>query len=55
MQPNQELQKPFFAQFLESQASNAQPLTSIVTGRIVDHPGDVTQKFPSDNDEEWDF
>ncbi len=51
----QELQKPFFAQFLESQANKAHLLPPIITGKLVDDPGNVTQKFPSDNDEEWEF
>lgn len=54
MQPNQEVQKPFFAQFLESQANNAQLFPPIITGKLIDSPGNVTQKFPSDNDEEWE-
>ena len=53
MQPNQEVQKPFFAQFLESQA-NKESLFPIITGKLIDSPGNVTQKFPSDNDEEWE-
>jgi hypothetical protein len=56
MQPKQEVQKPFFAQFLESQQANKEQLfPPIITGKLADSPGDVTQKFPSDNDEEWEF
>lgn len=57
MQPNKELQTPFFAQFLESHASeknqqNAWP----GTGKLIDAPGgDVTMKVPSDDDEEGDI
>jgi hypothetical protein len=55
MQPNNQVQKPFFAQFLESQANVTEQQNSWEgTGKLIDAPGgDVTQKFPSDNDEEW--
>lgn len=56
MQPNQEVQKPFFARFLESQANTKEQLfPPIITGKLADSPGDVTQKFPSDNDEEGEL
>jgi len=57
MQSNQQVQKPFFAQFLESQANESQAANTWQgTGKLIDAPGgDVTQKFPSDGDEEWDI
>jgi hypothetical protein len=56
MQPNQEVQKPFFARFLESQANKKEHLfPPIITGKLADSPGDVTQKFPSDDDEEGEM
>ena len=56
MQPNQEVQKPFFAQFLESQGTNkGQQFWPILTGKLVDSPGNETQKYPSDGDEEGEI
>ncbi|HEU4553589.1 MAG TPA: microviridin/marinostatin family tricyclic proteinase inhibitor [Chitinophaga sp.] len=53
MQPNNQVQKPFFAQFLEAQ--NQQPGFIPITGKLVDGPGDVTMKYPSDSDEEGEL
>jgi len=55
MQPNNQVQKPFFAQFLEAQAENQQAGFLPVTGKLVDGPGDVTLKYPSDSDESVDL
>ena len=55
-----EKNKPFFANFLESQHANKQgtsensipwPLPYPITDKLRDHL-DQTQKFPSDGDEE---
>jgi hypothetical protein len=54
MQPNQEVQKPFFAQFLESQSNKEQQFLPIITGKLLDDPGHETQKYPSDSDEGWE-
>lgn len=56
MKPNEQVLKPFFAQFLESQTKaedekNRQG-SGIWTSKLADAP-DQTQKYPSDGDEEW--
>ncbi|HEU4553588.1 MAG TPA: microviridin/marinostatin family tricyclic proteinase inhibitor [Chitinophaga sp.] len=47
MQPNTQIQKPFFAQFLESQAPQQEN-----EGPVQTAENKMTLKFPSDNDEE---
>ena len=49
MQPNNQVQKPFFAKFLESQA-NAQATTAQEAGLTAEQAKSLTTKFPSDND-----
>lgn len=60
MKQNQEMQKPFFARFLESQQSHREgtsinsipwPLPWPITDKLRDHL-DETQKYPSDGDED---
>jgi len=57
MKPNEQVLKPFFAQFLETQmkteeAKNRQSIENNWTSKLADAP-DQTQKYPSDGDEEW--
>ncbi|RPD39833.1 microviridin/marinostatin family tricyclic proteinase inhibitor [Chitinophaga barathri] len=57
MKPNEQVLKPFFAQFLESQQKNALPKQHQATennwtSKLSDVP-DQTHKYPSDGDEEW--
>ena len=57
MKPNEQVLKPFFAQFLETQASREEvkkhlSAESNWTSKLADAP-DQTQKYPSDGDEEW--
>ena len=47
----QELQKPFFAQFLEGQFSETAANSEYTTSVVKDM--DETHKFPSDSDEDW--
>lgn len=53
MQLDNQVQKPFFAQFLEAQQSTegqGNGIWPIITNKLTDHPNE-TQKFPSDGDE----
>ncbi|MGN7723124.1 microviridin/marinostatin family tricyclic proteinase inhibitor [Chitinophaga sp. 22620] len=57
MKPNEQVLKPFFAQFLESQQKIALPkqlqtIENNWTSKLADVP-DQTHKYPSDGDEEW--
>lgn len=46
MQPNNQSQKPFFAQFLENQVNtDANPQQE---GRVAEQAANLTLKFPSD-------
>lgn len=51
MKQNEQLNKPFFAQFLEAQKSDAQE-TQNITKPWLDV--NETHKYPSDSDETWD-
>ncbi|QEH43168.1 microviridin/marinostatin family tricyclic proteinase inhibitor [Chitinophaga sp. XS-30] len=56
MKPNEQVLKPFFAQFLETQMkpeeAKKRSTESNWTSKLADAP-DQTQKYPSDGDEEW--
>ncbi|RPE05581.1 hypothetical protein EGT74_24690 [Chitinophaga lutea] len=56
MKPNEQVLKPFFAQFLESQTKAEEEKnrreSGIWTSKLADAP-DQTHKYPSDGDEEW--
>lgn len=57
MKPNEQVLKPFFAQFLETQMKAEEAITrqgtgNIWTSKLADAP-DQTHKYPSDGDEEW--
>jgi hypothetical protein len=54
MKPNEQVMKPFFAQFLEAQQTEKkhQEKENSWTSKLSDAP-DQTLKYPSDGDEEW--
>lgn len=54
MKPNEQVMKPFFAQFLEAQqtAKRQESEKNNWTSKLSDAP-DQTLKYPSDGDEEW--
>ena len=50
MQPNNQSQKPFFAQFLESQI-NTEVNNIQQDGRVAEQAANLTLKFPSDRED----
>lgn len=53
MKPNEQVMKPFFAQFLEAQQTEKRrEKENNWTSKLSDAP-DQTLKYPSDGDEEW--
>jgi Serine endopeptidase inhibitors len=54
MKQNNQLSKPFFAQFLEAQKKDSQETQNTnITKPWLDV--NETHKYPSDSDEEWDI